>query len=66
MKNTTMKIFRDPSGTDDSRSGALTLKEKCFYENARNKRSQPLGNLSFDKGIKKTQNTKVKKHFKEK
>ena len=33
---TTMKIFRDPSGTDDSRGGTLTLKEKCFYENARN------------------------------
>ena len=40
MKNTIIKIFEDPSGTE------------CFYGNEKNKQGNLLGNLNLDKGEK--------------
>ena len=54
MKNTIIKIFEDPSGTE------------CFYGNKRISKANLLGNLNLDTGIKKTRHTKMKKHSKEK
>ena len=37
MKNTIMNISRNLSGTNDSSSGVLAVKQECFNGNAMNK-----------------------------
>ena len=55
MKNTIMKVFRNPSGT-----------EKCFYGNGKNKQGKSFAKLKFGQGHKEDVKYKSEKAFQRK
>ena len=57
MKNTLMKIFGDPSGTDEHNSGVLAVKEECFY--GKNRSNKTYKKYKFEVGDKGDKERKI-------